>query len=395
MNVGLKTRASYGSFFALDSLSGLTATVSRVYQGMVLGLTLDSIKVFTTQTLDSLVLSKNHGILEWPASLGGNRFRLSGIQEDGLGEVLPAFDGFFNYAAGDEYFFESEITTGDFVEDQQVFRVRFHIDTNQRVMGGSHVHWTGFVRHESYLGGNLQSIVAALDSGNFMLHARPEDILNKSHHEQVRAPRALASYSLPSPWATYNVTAAVDSMNADWTGLWSTMTFQKIAGKTELHFGRSNGAVGWLYRGIGGDTCVRSNDDQIRATFREGMGITHVEFGGVFMHGHFDLVGSIINGDTTGRIFADTVITASDKPTTAALRWNAFPNPAHDRLTVQCADARMGKVELMDLSGKLMVVAPLLGLGAELDVRDLPVGMYVLRLTQGSVQSTRRISILH
>jgi Secretion system C-terminal sorting domain len=394
-NFALPTRAALGTTFVLDSINGLSAAVTHVYARFVFGLSPDSIKVFTINSLDSLVLSKAHGILEWPASMGGSHFLLRGIQEDNFGEILPGFDGFFPYHPGDEYFFESEITSGDLILQQEVFRVRFKVDTNQRVIGGSNIHWSGFVRHESYFNGNIDSIIAGPDGGSFMLMDDPADIVNKSHHEQVRAPRSLTSYSLPSPWATYNITSAVDTVNAAWNGLWSTMTFQKSAGKTELHFGRSNGTVGWLYYGIGGDTCVRSSDDQIRATFREGMGVTHVEFGSFFMSGHFDLVGSIINGDTTGVIFADSVLMANAEPLRQTLQWNAFPNPAQDQLTITWTESKAGEISVLDLTGRVLRVQAARGLGTTVDVRDLPAGMYLVRFTQGGAQATKRVMVAH
>ncbi len=394
-NFALQTRAGMGASFVLDSISGLSAAVTHMYSRFVFGLTLDSIKVFTINALDSLVLSKAHGILEWPASMGGSHFLLRGIQEDNFGEVLPGFDGFMAYNVGDEYFFESEVTSGDLIVQQEVFRVRFKVDTNQRVIGGSNLHWSGFVRHETYINGMLDSIIAGPDGGSFMLLDKQDDIINKSHHEQVRAPRSLASYSLPSPWATYNITSAVDSTNAAWAGLWSTMTFQRNAGKTELHFGRSNGAVGWLYYGIGGDTCVRASDDQIRATFREGMGVTHVEFGSYFLSGQFDLVGSIINGDTTGVIFTDSTLTANAEVVKPILNWNAFPNPAQNEITVQWNDPKAGQLTMLDLAGKVVAQQTTHGMGTRMDVHDLPAGMYLLRLTQAGAQATKRIVVTH
>ncbi len=394
-NIALKTRAGVGVFFAIDSLTGLTATISRAYQGMVLGLALDSIKVFTTQALDSLVLSKSHGILEWPASLGGNRFTLSGIQENAIGQTLPGYDGFFPYNVGDEYFFESEISMGDLIEDRQVFRVRFKVDTNQRVIGGSHLHWQGFVRQESYLGGVFQNLNAAPASGTFMLQDRANDIVHKSHDEQVRAPRSLSAYQLPSPWATYNITSAADSLNLAWDGLWTTMTYQRNAGKTELHLGKTTGAVGWLYRGIGGDTCVASNFEHIRAVFKEGSGVTHVEFASFFVHGTFDLVGSIIGGDTTGVIFTDSVLMANANAVNPVLQWNAFPNPTHDVLALQWTESKPGQVAVLDLAGKVLLTKVTQGLGTMIDVRDLPTGMYLLRFTQGSAQTSKRVVVAH
>ncbi|MEY3443909.1 MAG: hypothetical protein RLZZ519_2190, partial [Bacteroidota bacterium] len=210
-NLAVPTQAGLGSSFTLDSISGLTAAVTNVYQRPVFGLTLDSVKVFTTQALDSLVLSKAHGILEWPASLGGSRFRLVGIQELHLGDTLPGFDGIFDLPVGADFFYESYRLTGDIGYQENSFRVKFHVDTAQRVMGGMHIAWTGIVRDTMKINGNIINISVTNTGGSFLIADLPRNILGKSHHEQVRAPGMMAGFGMPEPWATYVYTPAVDS----------------------------------------------------------------------------------------------------------------------------------------------------------------------------------------
>lgn len=394
LNVGLPTHAGLGQSFTLDSISGLSAAVTRVDQTTILGVALDSVKVFTTLALDSIVLSKAHGLLEWPASLGGARFVLTGIQEEQIGELLPDFDAFFGFPAGADFYYESSIETGDLLPIGDNFRVKFHVDTAQRVMGGVNVTWTGIVRHQHYVNMALDSTTISLTGGTFMIEDRTASILQKSHHEQVRAPKALKPFKMPEPWATYMVSAAVDSTNSNWTGLWTTMTFQRNAGKTELRLGRSNGAIGWLYYGIGGDTCAASNLDQIRATFREGFGITHVEWADIGSFGQFDLIGSIVNGDTSGTIISDLVLLATPNIVPARLSWIAYPNPASAQVQVQWNDVRPGQIQIMDLTGKVLSTHFVSGGSTSLDVSALAPGMYFLRLQQGSKESTKRISIV-
>lgn len=394
INVALPTHAGLGQAFTLDSISGLSAAVSRVYQGMVLGAALDSVKVFTTLALDSIVLSKAHGLLEWPASLGGARYVLTGIQEANIGEVMPGLEGFFGLPAGADFFYESRVDISDITPQADLFRVKFHVDTAQRVSGGMNITYTSIVRHMMYLNGVLINEDVSQPAGTFMIEDVAGSVLDKSHHEQVRAPKMMAPFKMPQPWATYNVSAAVDSNNSNWNGQWTTMTYQRAANKTELHLGRSNGAVGWLYEGIGGDTCVPSNLDQIRATFREGMGITHVEWAEFDRYGYFNLIGSIVNGDTVGTIIADSVLLATPDIVPARLSWIAYPNPASAQVQVQWNDARPGQILIMDLTGKILSTQSVNGRSATMDVSELTPGLYMITLQQAGKQSTQRISIV-
>lgn len=394
-NLAIPTRAGMGSSFTLDSISGLTAAVTQMYQRPVLGLTLDSVKVFTTLALDSLVLSKSHGILEWPASLGGARFRLAGIQELHLGDTLPGFDGIFDLPQGADFYYTSLRFVQDIGTQENRFRVKFHVDTAQRVLGGVQVDWSGIVLDSLWLSGNFANVSTTNTSGSFLIENRPRNILTKSHHEQVRAPGMMAGFGMPQPWATYIFTGALDSLDPAWQGHWTTMTHQRNGNFNEVHLGRSNGAVGWLYSGIGGDTCVASHVEQMRAVFRQGFGVTHVEWAGFESYGEFNLVGSIINGDTVGTIFPDGALLSAQNELDSQLKIAVYPNPANAELYVQWIENRAGSVILTDLTGKVVKSQDVHGIGATLDVQNLPAGMYLLKLTQGNLQTTQRVVIAH
>ncbi len=394
-NIALPTKAGLGNSFTLDSISGLTAAVTQVYQRPVFGLTLDSVKVFTTMTLDSLVLSKSHGILEWPASLGGSRFVLSGIQELHLGDTLPGFDGIFDLPAGSDFFYSSQRFIQDIGTQENIFRVKFHVDTAQRVMGGMHIAWTGIVRDTMKLNGSVINIGVTNTGGSFLISDLPKNIFGKSHHEQVRAPGMMAGMGMPEPWATYVYTPAVDSMAAGWNGLWTTMTHQRNANQNELHLGRSNGAVGWLYYGIGGDTCVPSSLDEIRAVFRQGFGVTHVEWADFESMGTFDLVGAIVNGDTIGEVITDSELLALDEGISKGPKWTVFPNPANAELNIMGLDQFPQALVMTDLAGRVLLSRTVSETSTRLDVRALPAGMYLLTLHQANGSTTRRVTIAH
>jgi hypothetical protein len=187
----------------------------------------------------------------------------------------------------------------------------------------------------------------------------------------------------------------VDSFAAGWDGLWTTMTHQRNANQNELHLGRSNGAVGWLYYGIGGDTCVASSLDEIRAVFRQGFGVTHVEWGDFESMGRFDLVGAIVNGDTIGEVITDSELLAVDQGFGNSPKWTVYPNPANTELNLLGLDQDPQTLVLTDLAGKVLVNRSISDHTAKLDVSDLPAGMYLLTLQHEGARASRRITIAH
>ena len=387
----LPTLAGLGSAFTLDSISGLTAVVTRVYQGMVLGQALDSIKVFTTQTLDSLVLSKAHGLLEWPASLGSGHFVLAGIQEDHLGDTLPGFDGLFQYKAGDVYYYESDHYIQDLVLNRWNYKVKMAVDSSTRGPSGLIVYYSGLLRSELYLNSTSINVTAGPINGNFLIASVKDGLERKSHEEQLRVPGSLLPYALPLPWATFRNNPSANTTPSDWDGLWTTMSYHDVSGARELHYGRTIGATGWMYAGIGGDTCVASNLDQQRAVFRTGKGITHVEWAAFEDYGNFDLVGSVIDGDTSGTIFPDEVLLSAMDGASNDTRLELFPNPSKGLLKVRWG--KMGKVQLevIDLQGRVCFAVSANGVEADVDLHALPAGLYLMRVTDGNASTYKRL----
>ncbi|MFD2787987.1 alpha/beta hydrolase-fold protein [Hymenobacter rubripertinctus] len=73
----------------------------------------------------------------------------------------------------------------------------------------------------------------------------------------------------------------------------------------------------------------------------------------------------------------------------ASLAFSAYPNPAHDRLTLRLpADVREARVEILELSGR-MVRKEKLRNGDALDVSPLAKGLYQLRVTAGARQGSQ------
>ena len=111
-NLAVQATASLNDAWLLDSIQSLSATVEGVWQGTVLG-QVDSLKLIRLTGGDSLILSKDHGIVEWPAALGSGHFQLVGLQEQQLGERYPTFDEWFPYQVGQQFFWDSYYTIFD------------------------------------------------------------------------------------------------------------------------------------------------------------------------------------------------------------------------------------------------------------------------------------------
>jgi len=98
--------AQSGESWLLDTAQNLVATVLGVSVQAVFGMP-DSIKTIGLSNGAQIILSKAHGILQFPAGTGGATFNLVGIPTRTLGEKLPDWQEFYDFEPGDVLEFES------------------------------------------------------------------------------------------------------------------------------------------------------------------------------------------------------------------------------------------------------------------------------------------------
>jgi len=87
----------------------ISAEVIAITAGEILG-NADSLKHIALSNGDTIILSKSHGIIEFPQVDNDTYYRLIGIQTRGLGFKMPDYREFFDFNVGD--IFQYEIETG-------------------------------------------------------------------------------------------------------------------------------------------------------------------------------------------------------------------------------------------------------------------------------------------
>ena len=116
----------------------------------------------------------------------------------------------------------------------------------------------------------------------------------------------------------------------------------------------------------------------MRAVFRQGFGVTHVEWAGFESYGEFNLVGSIINGDTVGTIFPDGALLSAQNELDSQLKIAVYPNPANDELHIMMpTTTQLEKVEIYNALGQLLATHQT----ADFRIDNLSSGMHVMKIT--------------
>lgn len=90
----------------------------------------------------------------------------------------------------------------------------------------------------------------------------------------------------------------------------------------------------------------------------------------------YQLVGTVINGDTTGTISPDSSIVPVREKTLVKVK--VFPNPANDHLVIEGLDPSGAMLALFDLQGRRVIQRTVHASSATLDVSSLSDGIYIL-----------------
>lgn len=98
--------AQTGASWLLDTAQNLTATVLGISAQTVFGMP-DSVKTIGLSNGAQIILSKGHGILQFPDGISGATYDLAGISTRGLGEKLPGWLEFYDFEPGDVLEYES------------------------------------------------------------------------------------------------------------------------------------------------------------------------------------------------------------------------------------------------------------------------------------------------
>ncbi len=133
-----------GAVWKFDSLNNVNITCINIIQQTNFGLS-DSVKILLVNTSDTLKLSKNFGILQWPQLYNQNKYyKLTGVELAStymptamFGERVPNAWDFYDYNVGDEFTIHNQMYQG------QPFgscRLTSYTITNKTIVGDSYIY---------------------------------------------------------------------------------------------------------------------------------------------------------------------------------------------------------------------------------------------------------------
>lgn len=369
--------AQLNDSWLFDSLRNLSATIVQVAEMPVFS-GLDSVKTIRISNGDTMLLSRQHGLLRF-SGYDGNRYQLVGIESRNLGEKVPDFWDFYDFEVGDVLEYEQgSCIYGDtpechyLTEKLTIFSIQIVGDTLRYQAGRLSNSWaTGAFNQPLYAYyGEDSTTVEYIDSTRHICNAYPFQ--------------------------------AVNNASPDFSGdtLWGRLSYfpgqgnrfvKEIGPEFSAQFFRANTAFPTTHPEL-----LIPWGAIVYERFETGLGQTVFQLDIHEAATYRRLTGAIKGGDTLGIITPDSLLMVSLETTwVKPLSIQVFPNPTGGTFEMAFSEVSRDALsyQLLDATGRAIRTGKILPgtLQTRFDLTGHPPGMYVLRLMGEGRNTTHKI----
>ena len=391
------SNAQVGNAWLFDPVGPIGATVVSISGGMILG-QVDSLKLIALSNGDSIILSKDHGLVRYPNLIGPvDHYDLIGTQNPQLGHVIPGIADFFGLQPGDvvEYarsrgsaywpvLFASNTITKRTIQSRTVINdtIHFNVISTSSHNEGWHDETTQQGFHQSYSGtGPEDWSIPNSDLPSL-------DLLTSYPGQVYRSTYLFGPDVDQSPIDASIVCIAEHGLGANGEYFIRARYMPGIGACSGFSLLSPTDSVAPdLY----GDHGFFMSMDTTNLLYETSVGF--IAFNGEQFErgGSYLLVGAVIDGDSIGTLTPDDVLlgvpSVHDQP-----ELSLGPVPADDILHV-LGTSSLRMVQVWDMQGQLLLDRSPSSSQIDLDVSDLAVGVYVLHVIDRQGQRTQRFTI--
>jgi len=362
----LKPLSGIGGSWLMDTLNNITATVIGINPQTTFGIS-DSVKEIQLSNQQILRISKNFGILELPINTDLTYSLIGTESFNTYGFRLPKFRDFFDFNLGDVFQYQSGsygngnteesrykhtvISKSDYIDSlKYIIRVngiRSYFDVNSAPLGTSYVNDTIIVTYNDSIshfanGYNGELTLNFFDdySNYSRVNVTTEDGLIT---KEIGFNTDIPIYSYYEQDATHNDLFRFTSGN-----------------------------------GIESKRIIKT-------------GLAYVEFiadGGLASSGE-RLMGYVKNGDTTGTVYNDYILSNKDKNHPSITQ--VYPNPVIENLYVSIDNDVLKEIVIYDATGRK--IKETLTKERLIEIQDLKKGFYLLQINSGEEKIIQKIIV--
>lgn len=374
------------STWMLDTVNGVNARILDEYHGSIFGKA-DEFRLIGLSTGDSVLLSKNHGVIFFPEFLThGERLNLVRIKNRDLGIEILDFWDIYDYQVGDVLFYSygsgSEMGTNNFATKVEVLNKVKDADTIsfEVVLKGKCSYsnpWynvpqrtTGFT--------DIYQVWSMVDFHNNFNNPNPGTLV--PDYNLTNLIYSFWYYSNPSiGWR--------QSSSLDSTIFYPVrVTDSEIFYSGNYYSGDIQYFPGFLAKypdSVHSDLLVQVRDSfGFQLKFEPGLGQTFAYWSGFESGGYFNLVGYIRNQDTVGEIFTEEYLHVNVEDELLSAGISVFPNPSQGPVSIHVSQAALlpSELTIFTLTGKEIYSSHLTNQESIIDAAAFPKGIYLLQL---------------
>lgn len=356
----IKPLAKINDSWLFDSINNVTAQISKVYSEKIFGY-LDSIKVITLSNKDSIILSKNSGLLKFPIVDPLKHVNLVGIEGRYVGTIFPQYIDFFDFNVGDVFYYQSSSSTRwtgpkiwekftilskEIKDNTFKYKANYQSKTN-------HYSYNTFT-YSDYK--NVPDTILTYNAQKSFLNHYPNEILNDSK-------------------VGYKYKPIVAGFNE---------TFKTITKSFIEHPFCSSTTDTIIEHNLSPIACVRENYTEI---YGKNVGLISrsyhmADYNPWGVSRYTDLVGCIRNGQAYGTILNESIFSATnvEDEIVSGKGVKIYPNPSKDWINIEISSAITNPViYISDLSGKVLLTRKLDHTFTKVYIGSLRSGAYFVK----------------
>ncbi|MBK6950532.1 MAG: T9SS type A sorting domain-containing protein [Crocinitomicaceae bacterium] len=381
----IKHKAELSDSWVFHTTSAINATVVDKYETTLFG-SLDSVKVIELSTLDTIIISKNHGIIRYPDFENAGKYFLQVGYHEGLnsfGEYLPNARTIYDFAAGDEFCYQFGYGDSGFSQEMVGGNLKFKILADNSSMDTINYQVKYYHQEShSYYGPNLENEgfptynTAGITFYNFKIDDNPDYVENSYGIFSADLFGTSDQFYYPVwvfPFPNYNCSDVagseigfIDHPYSNYFGYIKRVRTFVLFEDTLCYF-------------------PIDNQDQDRK-FANGFGSIHYSYFCFETNQDHHMTSFVKDGDTLETLcyFPEDLASPSDEKNHLKL----YPNPATNQIHL---DANYQEVQFYSLTGQLIL--QIQNPGQTIAVGDLTNGIYIVKVidVDGNLLTTKLI----
>jgi hypothetical protein len=358
----IKPYANLNDTWVFDSLKNDTAKIINVSIMPVFGV-MDSIKIITVSSTDTLILSKNNGILKFPLrDKLHQHYQLVGIEGRNKGVIIPTYKDVFDFKVGDVfYYYLNNVSRSSFGEGYQKVFIK-----SKEIKGDTITYHSILDTYEAYNGTGGHDTIIKNDPDHVMTYYQPANgILTKYTGQILQDGPYLGDYFKPA--------LVFNEDNTPFKGI--ARTYARNPFCLPHH--------DTIFQALG--LCGNDADSNIYVP----------NFGNIYSFHYFyfapkesysvlninKLIGCIRDGKVIGEIVPDSKFISVAELTDPELGFKLYPNPATSVFTIEKdIKVRNAGLQLFDVNGRMLMEGQLTETKTAIDISNFAKGIYILKV---------------